>query len=141
MNTKGYVYGLVDPRDGVIRYIGKSINFPTARYTGHLSDAKTTNIISRKVKWMRELIDADLTPDIVVLDVVDCDKLLDAEQAWILKLWDQPGHLVNLVGAPDYKEYLREFYAARMESWAQGKPGRPVAQAAVAGSELDGEVA
>jgi len=74
---------------------------------------------SRKVVWIRELTAANLTPDVVVLDVVDCDKLSGVEQAWILKLWDQPGHLVNIAGAPDHKEYLRAFYAAREEAWAQ----------------------
>lgn len=62
------IYGLVDPRTGLVRYIGKA-NDPAERLKGHIRDARRH---SRPVSlWIRELLESSLRPEVRVLEVAE----------------------------------------------------------------------
>jgi hypothetical protein len=82
------VYGLVDPRDGSIRYVGRTGLPPETRLAGHLSSLGSQNTGGSKKKraWLRELIEAGLKPGIRVLeDFAGELEAVDAEGRWIAK--------------------------------------------------------
>ena len=53
-----YIYALCDPRDGAVRYVGKSCA-PKQRLRRHLADLDAT---TRKRRWINSLITAGLEP-------------------------------------------------------------------------------
>ena len=88
---KTYIYGLKDPRDGEIYYVGKS-NDPRARLSSHLKD----NINADKVAWIDGLLALNLRPELVVLENVNADKWQAAERRWIADGHDYGWPLVNI---------------------------------------------
>ena len=52
MSDWTFIYALVDPRDGRVRYVGKS-NRPYSRATQHLNANAHTN--GRKAEWTSDL--------------------------------------------------------------------------------------
>lgn len=89
------IYGLVDPRNNTIRYIGQAIDY-NRRFSQHLSDSADTP----KVKWISELKDSGLKPSIIILG--ECDEseshylenwwiLLGRRQGWMLTNGTNPG--------------------------------------------------
>jgi len=83
-----YIYGLVDPRDGRVRYVGKS-DSPKERLLAHLRDASD----SRKCEWLSELSKNSLRPILKILQAVEYGSHSDAERFWIIKF--QKNELVN----------------------------------------------
>ena len=61
------IYTLSDPRDGYVRYVGKSEDIKT-RLSGHCSDKLNVD----KYSWITELKKNDLTP---VLEVIDSSNI------------------------------------------------------------------
>lgn len=74
--TPRYIYALVDPRDGQVRYVGQCKNLKT-RYAGHLREPLPT------VAWVAELKGAAVVPEIRILEVTDAEHVNDCEQKWI----------------------------------------------------------
>jgi len=74
------IYGLKDPRDGSIRYIGKSED-PERRFKGHLTD----KAYSPKTIWLDRLHAEGLQPELVIFDEVSADVWRRVEQRWITK--------------------------------------------------------
>ena len=60
------IYGLKDPVDGQVHYIGKSNN-PAQRLQEHIEDAKTN---AARVKWIAALLAIGLSPELVILEKV-----------------------------------------------------------------------
>lgn len=57
-----YIYALIDPRNNIIRYIGKSI-YPFKRYLNHLCEKKD----APKNRWIKRLKNRNLKPNIKIL--------------------------------------------------------------------------
>jgi hypothetical protein len=71
-----FIYALIDPRDGVVRYVGQAVN-PHRRLSGHLSRART-NPTSRAHRWLNELLAAGLRSQLEILqEVVDARSMAD----------------------------------------------------------------
>lgn len=92
---KTFIYGLVDPRDNQIKYIGKSNN-PKGRLATHYCDKRP----NAKLNWLLKLKTFGLKPEIIILDEVTIDDWHYWEQWWyeyfkaigaILKNGDIPG--------------------------------------------------
>ncbi len=72
MNSKAltpkttFIYGLVDPRTRVIRYVGKANDPETRLKRGHLPKSRITT--SHKSSWIKGLLKEGLTPEIVILE-------------------------------------------------------------------------
>jgi hypothetical protein len=75
------IYGLVDPRDGLIYYVGKTTN-PSRRVEGHLKETVNKN----RVAWIKDLVAHKLLPILIILETVPKDKTWeDTEIYWIAK--------------------------------------------------------
>lgn len=85
------IYGLVDPRDGKVRYVGRTIHALTVRLQGHVSQWRKD---THRDNWIECLLGLGLRPTIVCLAVVDGDGF-EAEKWWIGKLKRMGLDLVN----------------------------------------------
>lgn len=83
------VYALIDPRTGLIRYVGMSVN-PAARFAGHMS----TPVISIRA-WIQELQALGLTPRMAVLERVSEPRWNYAEGEWIRTCRENGCDLLN----------------------------------------------
>lgn len=77
-HKKAYVYGLIDPRDKKIHYVGHTIDLD-GRLAGHLSD----NANTPKTQWIADLAKVRVNPVMVVLDEVDYRYRHREEYRWI----------------------------------------------------------
>jgi hypothetical protein len=66
-----HVYHLLDPRDRVVRYIGKTAS-PKARLAAHLKDAQQSQNTLKK-RWISELLAQGLQPVMVIAATVADD--------------------------------------------------------------------
>jgi hypothetical protein len=73
-----YIYGLIDPRNRQIHYVGHTTDM-LSRLDGHLRDAADTP----KTKWIKSVTDNGFVPEVVVLDIVDYEKRFNEEYKWI----------------------------------------------------------
>ncbi len=78
MPKNAQVYGLIDPRDKMIHYIGSAIN-AFERLDGHLSDARDTS----KTRWIAELKSLGLRPGVIILAIVPIETRFIDEYKWI----------------------------------------------------------
>lgn len=77
------VYGLVDPRSGELRYVGKTSRPLEARVKQHLY-AAVTEEKTHKAAWLRQLLASGLKPEAEVLEVHETAAALDeAERHFI----------------------------------------------------------
>lgn len=84
------IYGLVDPRTGAIRYVGRSDD-PELRLKRHCLYHSN----SRKSVWIQELQALGLQPQLRILENVAQDEALRREVEWIRKLFDEGAELTN----------------------------------------------
>lgn len=82
MSKKVYIYGLFDPRDNALRYVGKTIK-PKTRLWEHVYNSRKRE--TDKDKWIAELIELGLSPTFEILEQTDEEGWPDAEKMWISK--------------------------------------------------------
>ncbi len=78
-----YIYGLCDPRDGQLRYVGQTVNLHQ-RLMGHMSDAKTRQ--NSRTRWLRELESLQLKPISITIETIetaDHAEVNSRERYWI----------------------------------------------------------
>lgn len=134
------VYGLIDPRDGQLRYVGLTTYTIKKRLQKHLDSRNTRD---HRGAWIRQLHDAGLKPFVVELQSGYHDKLSlkRGEIEWITHYTLLGAKLVN--GTPggdgllseESIEKIRRFHTgkkrsaatcAKMSASHTGKTGRPV---------------
>lgn len=76
------VYILIDPRDGEIRYVGRTQLLLKDRLSNHIH---SRNQYTRRAGWINELLELGLKPDILMIqdcgsDMIGVDR---AEEQWI----------------------------------------------------------
>lgn len=74
------IYGLCDPRNGMILYVGVTDN-PQYRYKEHLRMPKKESM--GKNCWVKELLSLNLKPIFVFLDTAHQDIAKEREYFWI----------------------------------------------------------
>ena len=80
-----YIYGLRDPRDGKIKYVGQTRN-PRARYAGHVGIPAGRGL-NAKEQWIKDLRDLGTRPELVILECPDVGvETSRAERKWICKI-------------------------------------------------------
>lgn len=90
--TTMVVYGLVDPRDGEVKYIGITNNL-LARFREHMGMHGGN---TRKQAWLQEVMDAHMLPYMVTLEVVkEDDSARERESLWIQAYVDAGKVLLN----------------------------------------------
>lgn len=90
------IYGLIDPRTGEIRYVGKAID-PEKRLRGHMRERGVTH----KAKWIQALKRLGLRPILRILEEIHDSNDLDWQQRevfWIASLRQNGCPLTNLDG-------------------------------------------
>lgn len=93
--TPVWIYGLIDPRDGEIHYVGRSKQ-PFIRLEQHLKDARNG---SEKGRWLTSLTEDDLQPDIRILDCVAESEADTVETEYINAGLSKRWPLTNVRGA------------------------------------------
>lgn len=91
LDDEAYIYGLIDPRDRRIRYVGKTSKPVKVRCLEHF--VEPTNRYMRA--WIDQLRAAGIVPDVVVLEIVSSSSWEEAEKKWIARMWDL-GDLLNV---------------------------------------------
>lgn len=83
VNRCHVIYGLIDPRDGQLRYVGKTCSSAAKRLSEHLGHARRGR--QRHVyNWLRQLLAASLKPEVEVLETCESAKVLsEVEQFYI----------------------------------------------------------
>ena len=87
------IYGLLDPRTGLIRYIGVTSN-PEKRMGQHIKERHRKGHGKQKGAWIEELIQENFCPIFVFLDAVHHTVALERELFWI-KHFEHFGPLLN----------------------------------------------
>lgn len=77
-----YIYRLIDPRNGKIRYIGKATNVEL-RLAGHISAAKKNQRQTRCVQWIKSLLSINSKPLVEVIEITNEESWQEREKYWI----------------------------------------------------------
>lgn len=95
---KTYIYSLVCPLDGKVKYIGKSNN-PYLRFSKHksLSDKNTGDNILKN-EWIRSLLSIGESPILNILEEVDITEWKIKEKYYITKYKDLGNEIFNICG-------------------------------------------
>ena len=119
------IYGLVDPRDGMIHYVGRTRAALRSRLSGHRADialcwdGKARGAGQDKIAWLTDLQRAGLSPTIKILEEVNSDGAVDAEKRWVQALFKAGVPLTNQQWRPkscvDDPSWLRGYAAALVE--------------------------
>lgn len=75
-----YIYTLVDPKDNLVKYVGKS-DKPNIRLKDHIRKIKYSNTL--KNNWLRSLLKEDLIPKMEIIDIVPISEWSFWESYWI----------------------------------------------------------
>jgi hypothetical protein len=87
------IYAMVDPRTGLIRYIGKTIHSLRHRRSAHIHDARSGKN-GHRCKWIRSLLFSGLRPTII--EIESCSGNGFAEEIFHIRLAKKDGiKLVN----------------------------------------------
>lgn len=128
-----YIYGLVDPRNNKLKYVGKSKS-PVDRFSAHILEAKK-GIKSYKNNWIKGLLNYDFLPLLIILDETDEEKANLLEKYWIKKSKEEGCTLVNMTdggdGGPTFqgrkhtKETIEKMSAVKVGhiGWNKGLKG------------------
>ncbi len=91
---KNIIYGLVDPRSGLIRYVGKSTK-GLSRAREHIHQVSREK--TYKAAWIRKLLRLGLNYGIKILEACSTpEELSGVEKKWIAKLRNDGFSLTNL---------------------------------------------
>jgi len=77
-----YIYGLIDPRNDEIRYVGKTVN-PKSRLSGHITESKDLEIVHHRARWVRKLTSLGLKPKMIFLRACSSDEYEKYETEYI----------------------------------------------------------
>lgn len=123
---KVFIYGLWDPRNGELRYVGKSENL-VSRMRHHLGDKRRTH----KTHWLGVLKMLGLRPVVEIIDETDLDSWEECEKYWISYFKSIGTRLTNCAeggrggrtgpGRPMSEEAKRKLSEGRMgHHWNRG---------------------
>jgi hypothetical protein len=88
------IYGLHDPRDGALRYVGKTKGTLRLRLAQHMTP-RELRLQHRRAKWLRCLKTMGLKPEARVIEVATADIWAERERYWIAFYRAQGADLVN----------------------------------------------
>jgi hypothetical protein len=88
-----FIYALVDPATGKIRYVGKS-NDPEKRLRSHLQDETGPN--KDKRSWLKQLSISGQKPELHILEEVSLENWKERERWWIAEMKRRGEPLTNI---------------------------------------------
>lgn len=119
------IYGLYDPRDGTLRYIGKA-NCSAKRFQGHLRDR--TRRQTPVYQWMNDLALSGITPEMRVLAECSQSDWPDVERAEIIKARANGANLTNVAAGGNEPHCPREVRASNGRANATKRTATPLAR-------------
>src|SRR3972149_9379407 len=100
MKSEWFIYGLVDPRNDEIRYIGQTVN-PKGRLSVHLHAARHGEHTYRS-RWIGGLLELNLKPSLTILEeAISTDKIDEREIWWITEAKARGWRLTNMTEGGD----------------------------------------
>jgi hypothetical protein len=122
-----YIYALVDPGTGQVRYIGKA-NDVAKRLKAHLRAARKGSK-TYCARWLSGLLQEGRDPVVEILEEVAAEGWIEAERRWIAHYTDAAAPLTNLTAGGDGAipneingdEYRRRV-SAGVRRWAATDP-------------------
>lgn len=118
------IYRLRDPRTNVTRYVGKTVRPISIRLSEHLCHSGRN--MTKCAAWIRSLEKIGLKPQVSLIEKVNEDAWIEAEQHWIAFYRGSGNRLCNLtdggeglhgrVGTPEESERKRIFATGRIKS-------------------------
>ena len=103
-----YIYGLIDPRDNIIKYIGKTINIKN-RYADHRNRLERAS--SKRKSWIQSLRTLNLYPILTIIEECNEETCDERERFWIKHYKDVGNDLKNMTDGGEkysYKEVTPE---------------------------------
>lgn len=100
MSRQVVIYGLTDPRDGTIRYIGQTVNI-AARYEKS-AFANYVGSNQRVADWFSELRKMGMTPIAQTLDVVSEEDANARERFYIQRAANEGWPILNQMNNPAF---------------------------------------
>lgn len=76
-----FIYGLKDPRDNKIRYVGWTKDIKK-RLINHITPSRIKKN-THKNNWIKQLLSLNLKPEIIIIEEVSYDNRLQKEKYWI----------------------------------------------------------
>jgi len=86
-----HIYALADPRTGEVRYVGVA-NDANVRLVRHV---KGRNGSTHCARWIKQLVDESLLPEVTVLETCEGDEWIEAERRWIADYRKEGARLTN----------------------------------------------
>lgn len=119
-----FIYTLIDPATGAIRYVGKSAD-PIKRLAVHIARARS-GCETHCRRWIAKCLASGVVPLIDVVDCADDHRAAnEAERRWIMDLKAAGVQLTNLTIGGDGRargSRLRQETRDRMSAARRGKP-------------------
>lgn len=117
---KYIVYGLIDPNDKDIRYIGKSMSGMDRAHQHYTSSSLKVDGNTHKANWIRKLKDNNQKYEIVILFHID--KTVDLDKNTInLRLYEKEQELINFYRKSDNK-------LTNLQDGGPGSPDRQISE-------------
>lgn len=91
---KGYIYGLIDPRDEQIKYIGQTIKRVEERLREHIKYVRNNpKVTNKRTTWIRKLDELKLIPKCIILEEVEFDNYFEFDfwESFYIQLFLQWG--------------------------------------------------
>jgi hypothetical protein len=91
------IYALTDPKIGVVRYVGQTVQSLSVRLSEHLSRAKNkseqnkTKYHYHKHNWMRKVLSQERLPNVQLLTQVDTQEEADECEIYWIKYFNELG--------------------------------------------------
>src|SRR5437667_5019066 len=90
-----WVYALVDPRDGRIRYVGQTQVSVNVRVREHMRKCTNPKNNKHSARWLRQLAASNLQPSYMILDVGDARTTDALEEFYVASLREAGFDLTN----------------------------------------------
>ena len=112
---KTTIYTLSDPETEVIRYVGKTRQYPPMRLYQHIMFARRGK--TPKDRWLQGLLSRKLQPIFTIIEQCPHDDGPAAEAKWIAFYLESGVAILNVMSTPDKVKARDEKRAARKAKW------------------------
>lgn len=118
-----FIYGLFDPRNYQLRYIGKTKHTMGIRISQHIHEAKKDNK-THKDKWIQSLLRDGIKPSFEILEECTEENWEEIEQAWIADCYKLGLKLTNQTIGGDGMKAGRKLSPEHIEKIRQANTGK-----------------
>ena len=112
--TKYLIYGLIDPRNGQLRYVGKTSGQLSIRLAHHVHRSLHQRTNYHKANWIRGLVSEGYRPQIIALVETDHDTFVQAETFYIRYFREMGCPLTNLTDGGEGCEGFKHSEEAKL---------------------------